>query len=302
MGSAGRGPGHAACYDGPMNKGSNTHDGLWQDVLADVRELVKREAHPKRGTLLLSPEVAMRLTALQEFGAPKQARQEVNEPEAAASAAVSRAEAPASLFAAAGAEAHPPGWATLEELERTVSACTRCPLCGSRTQTVFSDGNPNAEVVFVGEAPGADEDRQGVPFVGRAGQYLTRIIERGMKMRREDVYICNVLKCRPPNNRDPSTEEKRSCEPYLVRQLDLIQPKVIVALGRHAANTLLKSDASTGALRGKWHEYNGIPLRVTYHPSYLLRCQNDPKKDREERAKVWDDIKAVLTLLGRPAP
>ena len=178
----------------------------------------------------------------------------------------------------------------LVALEREVSACTQCELCKTRTQTVFSDGNPRASLVFVGEAPGADEDRLGKPFVGRAGQLLTDIIVKGMKMRREDVYICNVLKCRPPNNRDPLPSEKELCEPYLVRQLELVKPKVICALGAHAATTLLKTTVSTGRLRGHWHFYQGIPLRVTYHPAYLLRSPNEKKK-------TWEDIQHVMRLI-----
>ncbi|MCC6156147.1 MAG: uracil-DNA glycosylase [Candidatus Hydrogenedentes bacterium] len=181
--------------------------------------------------------------------------------------------------------------ASLDELRSVVAGCRKCGLCETRTQTVFSDGLPTAELVFVGEAPGADEDRQGVPFVGRAGQLLTDIIVKGMKMQREDVYICNVLKCRPPNNRDPLPSEKEQCEPYLVRQLELLKPKVICALGKHAANTLLRKDEATGRLRGKWHQYHGIPLRVTYHPAYLLRNPADKKL-------VWEDIQHVMRALS----
>jgi DNA polymerase len=160
-----------------------------------------------------------------------------------------------------------------------------------RIQTVFGTGNPHADLVFVGEAPGAEEDRQGEPFVGRAGQLLTDIIEKGIKIRREDVYICNVLKCRPPENRDPNPEEVVCCEPYLLRQLELIQPKVICALGRIAAQTLLRSSESTTRLRGKWHNYHGIPFRVTYHPAYLLRSPG-------EKRKAWEDIQEVMKVLN----
>jgi DNA polymerase len=145
--------------------------------------------------------------------------------------------------------------------------------------------------VFVGEAPGENEDKQGIPFCGRSGDLLTDIIVKGMKMRREDVYICNVIKCRPPNNRDPLSAEKDACEPYLIRQLELVQPKVICALGGHAAKTLLKTDESTGRLRGKWHFYHGIPLRVTYHPAYLLRSPGEKKK-------TWEDIQEVMKVMS----
>lgn len=178
----------------------------------------------------------------------------------------------------------------LEALQGLVAGCQKCGLCNTRTQTVFGVGNPRAEIVFVGEAPGADEDRKGEPFVGRAGQLLTDIIEKGFKIPRPEVYICNVLKCRPPENRDPNPDEVLHCEPYLVRQLELIQPKVIVALGRIAAQTLLKTDKSMGRLRGEWHRYQGIPLRATFHPAYLLRKP-------EDKRLAWDDVKEVLRLL-----
>jgi len=179
----------------------------------------------------------------------------------------------------------------LDLINQEVSKCKKCPIHEDRTNTVFGTGNPHAELVFVGEAPGAEEDRQGLPFVGRAGQLLTDIIVKGMKMRREDVYICNVLKCRPPNNRDPNPMEVMNCEPYLIRQLELIRPKVVCALGRIAAQTLLKTVAPLNELRGKWHNYHGIPLRVTYHPAYLLRNPADKKK-------AWLDIQEIMKLLN----
>jgi len=156
---------------------------------------------------------------------------------------------------------------------------------------VFAEGNPNADLVFVGEAPGFHEDQQGIPFVGKSGALLTDIIEKGMKISRKDVYICNVIKCRPPENRDPLPDEKQACESYLIRQLELVKPKVICALGGHAAKTLLRTDESTGRLRGRWHFYQGIPLRVTYHPSYLLRSPG-------EKRKTWDDILEVMKVLN----
>lgn len=181
--------------------------------------------------------------------------------------------------------------AGLAEVAAQVRACEKCSLCKTRTQTVFGVGNIHAELVFVGEAPGADEDRQGEPFVGKAGQLLTDIIVKGMKLRREDVYICNVLKCRPPNNRNPNPEEMALCEPYLVRQLELIRPRVICALGGIASKCLLQTEESVGRLRGRWHNYQGIPLRVTYHPAYLLRNPSDKKK-------TWDDIQEVMKVLS----
>jgi DNA polymerase len=153
-------------------------------------------------------------------------------------------------------------------------------------------GNPRAELVFVGEGPGRDEDLKGEPFVGRAGQLLTEIIIKGMKMRREDVYIANVVKCRPPDNRNPEPDEIAACEPFLVKQLDLIKPKIIVALGTFAAQTLLKSKTPISRLRGVWHTYQGIKLMPTLHPAYLLRNPNDKRL-------VWQDIQAVLREMGR---
>ena len=179
----------------------------------------------------------------------------------------------------------------MAELAEEVAACTACSLHETRTQTVFGAENYRAALVFVGEAPGAEEDRRGIPFVGRAGQLLTDIIQKGMKLDRSDVFICNVLKCRPPNNRDPRPDEIAACEPYLIRQLQLIRPQVICALGAHAARTLLKTSDSIGRLRGKWHFYQGIPLRVTYHPAYLLRNPADKRK-------TWDDIQHVMRLMS----
>ena len=187
--------------------------------------------------------------------------------------------------------------ASLDDLNGNhVKGCRKCTLCDSRTQTVFGQGNPNADLVFVGEAPGYEEDKQGLAFVGRAGQLLTKMIA-AMKLSRDDVYICNVLKCRPPNNRDPSAEEILQCSPYLFEQLRLIQPKVLVALGAPAAKTLLRTTQSIGKLRGRWHEFtfpdddnNSISLMPTYHPAYLLRNNN-------EKAKAWHDLQMVMQKL-----
>ena len=261
---------------------------LLREIIEETAALVRREAHPRRGTLMVSPEVAARWAALSFEGGK--------------AIPVADAATPANPGCVGEASPAPPGMhpasgaSNLAALRNIVAECRRCPLCETRTQTVFSDGSETAELVFVGEAPGEQEDLQGVPFVGRAGQLLTDIIEKGMKMQRGDVYICNVLKCRPPQNRDPLPEEKRECEPYLVRQLELIRPKVIVALGAHAAKTLLRTQDGTGALRGKWHFYHGIPLRVTYHPAYLLRSPG-------EKRKTWDDIQEVMKVLeGEVAP
>ncbi|MCA9245815.1 MAG: uracil-DNA glycosylase [Planctomycetales bacterium] len=180
---------------------------------------------------------------------------------------------------------------SLAVLQQEVAACTRCELLSQqRTQTVFGVGNPQARLCFLGEAPGADEDRQGEPFVGRAGQLLTKIIE-ACTLKREDVYILNVLKCRPPGNRNPLPDEVHNCRGYLNRQLELIKPEFICCLGSVAAQTLLETDTTIGRLRGKFHDYRGIPVMCTYHPAYLLR---NPSAKRD----VWDDMKRLMRELG----
>jgi uracil-DNA glycosylase family 4 len=176
-------------------------------------------------------------------------------------------------------------------LAQTVSQCQRCALHQTRTQTVFGAGNHDARWVFVGEAPGAEEDRQGEPFVGRAGQLLNAMLF-ALGLRRDEVYIANVLKCRPPENRDPRPEEVEQCEPYLQRQIELIQPSVIVALGRHAAHSLLKTELALGKLRGTPHDYHGTPLVVTYHPAYLLRSPR-------EKAKAWIDLRLAQSIVAK---
>ena len=189
------------------------------------------------------------------------------------------------------AEAAPgSGAASLEELRAAIGDCRRCNLCGGRTNLVFGVGNPQARLMFVGEGPGRDEDLQGEPFVGRAGQLLTDIITKGMGLKREDVYIANVVKCRPPENRNPEPDEVASCEPFLKRQIDLIRPEIIVALGKFAVQTLLQSKAPISKLRGNWHRYHGIQLMPTFHPAYLLRNPADKKL-------VWEDIKKVIKEL-----
>ena len=178
------------------------------------------------------------------------------------------------------------GW---ESLAQATQACQRCNLHATRTQAVFGTGNRQAQWLFVGEAPGAEEDRQGEPFVGRAGQLLNAMLH-ALGLAREAVYIANVLKCRPPENRDPRPEEVEQCEPYLLRQIRLIQPRVIVALGRHAAHSLLKSDAALASLRGRPHQYHGTPLVVTYHPAYLLRTPGDKRK-------AWQDLCLARSIM-----
>ena len=187
------------------------------------------------------------------------------------------------------------GAVDLPSLARLVSSCVSCRLCKTRKQTVFADGSPEAKIMFIGEAPGADEDAQGVPFVGRAGQLLTRMIEDGMGLPRKSVYIANVLKCRPPDNRNPEPDEIASCRGYLESQIDLVRPEVLVALGKFAAQFLLETEEGIMRLRGKWGTYRGIPVMPTYHPSFLLR-QPGQKKE------AWEDLLQVLAKVGLPAP
>ncbi|HXY60102.1 MAG TPA: uracil-DNA glycosylase [Chthoniobacterales bacterium] len=189
----------------------------------------------------------------------------------------------------------------LAAINQRVCACIQCPnLASSRTQTVFGVGNPNADLMFVGEAPGADEDAQGEPFVGRAGQLLTKII-KAMGFAREDVYIANILKCRPDTpgspygNRPPTPREMQTCLPYLREQINVIAPKVIVALGAVAVEGLLGTRAPMRELRGRWNSLNGTPLMITYHPAYLLRNQSP-----SEKRKVWEDMMLVLERLEKP--
>ncbi len=183
---------------------------------------------------------------------------------------------------------------TLDEIRADLGDCTRCRLHQGRTQIVFGDGNPKAKLVFVGEGPGADEDAQGIPFVGRAGQLLTQMIENtarreGISLLRSDVYICNVVKCRPPNNRTPEADEIETCSPFLFRQLAAIRPKAICALGATAARALLGTREGVTKLRGRWYRWRDIPVMVTYHPSYLLRPYNQNAK-----REAWEDLKKVL--------
>lgn len=184
----------------------------------------------------------------------------------------------------------------LAAVKDDIGDCTRCKLHTlGRQQVVFGVGNPEAEIMFVGEGPGADEDIQGIPFVGKAGQLLTRMIEGGMGIRRDDVYIANVVKCRPPGNRNPEPDEIATCQPFLFAQIEAIKPKVIIALGKFAAQTLLQTDTPISRLRGRPYDYRGSTLIPTFHPSFLLRS---PGYKRE----AWDDLKLALRILGREIP
>jgi DNA polymerase len=184
---------------------------------------------------------------------------------------------------------------TLQSIREDIGDCTRCKLATlGRKQVVFGVGNPSADLMFIGEAPGADEDVQGVPFVGRAGQLLTKMIE-AMGFTRDEVYIANVVKCRPPDNRNPEPDEIESCEPFLFRQIETIQPRVIVALGAFAAKTLLRTQDPISRLRGRVYDYHGAKLIPTFHPSFLLRSPGQKKY-------AWDDLKKALSVMGRQPP
>jgi uracil-DNA glycosylase len=179
---------------------------------------------------------------------------------------------------------------TLEIISSDLGECTRCKLHKHRNKIVFGDGNPKADLIFIGEGPGHDEDVQGLPFVGRAGKLLTQMIE-AMGLKRSDVYICNVVKCRPPENRTPERDEISTCSPYLIRQIDAIRPKVIVCLGATAAQMLLNTNRGISGYRGEWLEYRGTRLLATYHPAYLLRNPN-------AKSEVWKDLQKVMQALG----
>lgn len=233
--------------------------------------------------------------------APRASRNAVAQLQSAYSETSCDREAPLSLVGRQPQQATSNKARTLASVRERVRGCTKCAhLASSRTQTVFGVGNPDAEIMFIGEAPGADEDQQGEPFVGRAGQLLTKII-KAMGFAREDVYIANILKCRPDmpagsfGNRAPTPAEMQMCRPYLVEQIDIIQPKVLVALGAVAVEGLLGSRETMRELRGRWHSYNGTPLMITYHPAYLLRNQSP-----SEKRKVWEDMMQVLERLGKP--
>jgi uracil-DNA glycosylase family 4 len=197
-----------------------------------------------------------------------------------------RIDAGPSLFEAAEKVAHE----TLLQIREDLGECTRCKLHRTRNTIVYGDGNPKAELVFVGEGPGHDEDMQGLPFVGRAGKLLTQMIE-AMGLQRKDVYICNVVKCRPPENRQPEKDEVAACSPFLSRQIDSIAPKVIICLGSTAAQTILQTNRGISQFRGEWLEFRGRKLLATYHPAYLLR-------NPAAKSEVWKDLQKVMAVLG----
>ena len=178
---------------------------------------------------------------------------------------------------------------TLAQVRADLGECTRCRLCEGRTQIVFGDGNPQAALMFIGEGPGESEDLRGLPFVGRAGELLTQMIEKGLGIPRSEVYICNIVKCRPPANRTPLSDEVSACRPFLDGQIGAVQPRVIVALGKPAASLLLGRDVAITKARGTWHAYRGIPVMPTFHPAFILR-----QYTQENRRLVWSDLKAAL--------
>jgi uracil-DNA glycosylase family 4 len=250
-------------------------DGPLREVLAYYRDLGVAELY------LTAGETAARAAALNrgtDFGGPPG-------PPASSSEKVE----PAGPVSARDKHAE------LLRLSAEVAGCRACGLCETRTQTVFADGTPRARIMFVGEAPGADEDAQGVPFVGRAGQLLTKMIEAGMGLSRADVYIANVLKCRPPGNRNPLPEEIASCRHFLEAQIELVSPAVLVALGKFAAQFLLGTEEGMMRMRGRWGSWRGIPVMPTYHPSFLLR---QPERKKE----AWEDLLKALAKAGLPPP
>ena len=186
---------------------------------------------------------------------------------------------------------------SLEALRAFIGDCQRCKLHRGRNNLVFGEGSPHAKLVFVGEGPGREEDIIGRPFVGDAGKLLTKIIENGMGLTREEVYICNVVKCRPPGNRDPESDEIETCLPFLKQQVGIIKPEVICILGRIAGQALLGGDFKITHKRGVWHSYMNIPVMPTYHPAYIIR---NPSRERELKGQVWEDIKKIMKHLGLP--
>jgi DNA polymerase len=240
---------------------------------AGVREVEAASARPARGGDGAAPSAA----AAPGASGPAPARP----------AAAPAAGGPGGAAAEKGC-----GSAALLAVRERLGDCSRCKLGPTRTRLVFGVGSAEAELMFVGEGPGEDEDRQGEPFVGRAGQLLTKMIE-AMGYRREEVYIANVVKCRPPGNRNPEPDEIGACEPFLRAQIDAIRPRVVVALGKFAAQTLLRETSPISRLRGRWFEYEGVRLMPTFHPAYLLRSP-------QEKARAWEDLQLVMKELGKP--
>jgi uracil-DNA glycosylase family 4 len=268
---------------GDMKSQSGSHSGLTPEASEKAKSYLARELETgldvaPRFTVSAAEAALGAATALAAATAPATAdRPAVRElPEALVEPAVRGAE-------------------TLPELSAVIGDCRRCKLCDGRKNIVFGVGNPDAELMFVGEGPGQEEDEQGVPFVGRAGGLLTKIITDGMGLRRDDVYIANIIKCRPPGNRNPEPEEIVACEPFLQRQIAIVRPRVIVTLGKFATQALLRERTPISKLRGNWLEYHGVPVMPTFHPAYLLRNPADKRI-------VWADIQLVMQRLGLERP
>jgi uracil-DNA glycosylase len=245
----------------------------------DLRETAAEE-HPERPTASPAHAHAEPKTPLPESGSRPAPPHKATSPPA-----------PAPVSTPAPVSLPPADWGanpSLAEVEGVLGDCQRCALCQGRTQIVFGDGNPEADLLFVGEGPGQHEDLQGLPFVGKAGQLLTKMIESGLGIPRKSVYICNIVKCRPPNNRDPLPEEVAACRSFLDGQIAAVRPKVIVSLGRPAASLLLGRKVAISRERGRWQSYRGIPLMPTLHPAFVLRQYSE-----ENRRAVWEDLKAA---------
>ena len=238
-------------------------------------------------------EMTLKNTAAEKPASPVAAKQTQPVPAQTATGSISAAISPSRLAAAQQDDLFRPApkLETLGEVREHLGDCRRCKLWQGRKNIVFGSGNLKAQLVFVGEGPGADEDEQGLPFVGRAGQLLTDMIEKGLKIPRSEVYICNIVKCRPPGNRKPERDEVAACREFVERQIGSIRPRVICALGSTAAETILETRESMGRLRGRWYEFQGLPVMVTYHPAYLLR---DPSR----KADTWADLKLILAHLN----
>lgn len=233
-------------------------------------------------------KIAQTVSMRTDEGTPVMPNQKKSKPYEPIERSPVAAEAPSGLFPITS-EAAPTR--TLQEIRDEIGDCRRCKLCSTRKNIVFGTGSPTAQLMFVGEAPGADEDAQGQPFVGRAGQLLTKMIQ-AMGLSREAVYIANIIKCRPPENRNPQPDEIAACSPFLLKQIESIRPRIICALGTFSAQTLLETQQKISALRGKFHDYHGVKVLPTFHPAYLLRNPNEKKS-------VWEDLKKIMEELKK---
>jgi|WetSurMetagenome_2_1015567.scaffolds.fasta_scaffold66081_2 uracil-DNA glycosylase len=272
-------------------------DDDFNTLLSDTQRFLKQQAELYGDSLLIS-KTSVQQPASEPFHKEEQTISSTTGPSMPRKSKTSLIEKNDASQATAPLHAYPAEpWISADNiptLNQAINTCMKCGLGKTRTKFVFGVGNPKAEVVVVGEAPGADEDAQGEPFVGRGGQLLNKILE-SIQFKREEVFICNILKCRPPNNRDPQPEEIEFCEPYLWKQLELIKPKMILCVGRIAGQSLLKTNASLTLLRGKVHDYRGIPLMVTYHPAALLRNPNWKRpcwEDVQQFRKLYEEMKS----------